>query len=103
MGIYPTLKNVDFSQHPDGRWSWTEVESVPGLIRRRRVVAEPWVEERTNCFCCSCDELSSDPACRNHGFAGTRPCEVHNMPGQPWDHSGEMPDSVQAHRVKAGG
>lgn len=46
-------------------------------------------ETRTNCFCCSCyggQEYggyagSNDPYCRNHGFAGTRACELHEMPG----------------------
>jgi hypothetical protein len=91
-----------------GQETWTEVEETPGLIRRRTVTASPWVEERSDCFCCSCNEhySSSDPACRNHGFAAKRPCETHNLPGSEWDdfgiegdtEVGTMPESVQAVR-----
>lgn len=66
------------------------------------------IENRTNCYCCSCpDEGPTDMACRNHGFAASRPCEYHNMPGQTWGEEmmgttsyGTMPLSVQAVRAQ---
>jgi hypothetical protein len=98
MTIYPHTRRENVSRG-HGQETWTEVEETPGLIRRRTVVAHEWVEERSNCFCCSCgDREGSDPACRNHGFAATRPCETHNMPGSEWDEEmggGGMPESVQ--------
>lgn len=105
-GIYPHMKRENVTRY-DGKEQWTEVEETPGLIRRRNVLASEWVEERTDCFCCSCgDREGSDPACRNHGFAAERPCETHNMPGSVWDDFGiegdtsvgTMPESVQAVR-----
>ncbi|MGC0143179.1 hypothetical protein [Pseudactinotalea sp. Z1732] len=104
MGIYPRTKIVDRQRNIAGGEFWTEEEHTPGLIRRRLVVAQPWVEERTDCFCCSCDNteygtrVGSDPHCRNHGFAAERPCETHNMPGQT-NEDGVMPASVQKARA----
>lgn len=74
-------------------------------IYERTVIETPWVQvQRITCFCCSCgDRPGSDPACRNHGFAGLRPCEEHGTPGSVWDEDFEngprgMPDSVQVVR-----
>jgi hypothetical protein len=103
MGIYPTTNVENRAKHPDGTETWTEVyNDFSGVIRRRQVKAEVWAEdERTNCFCCSCPEFgNSDPFCRNHGFAGTRPCEEHGMPGDFDPEMTEgMPRSVQVERA----
>lgn len=54
------------------------------------IIVESWVKvceirDRQNCFCCSCgDREGTDVACRNHGWAAKRPCEMHEMPGTPW-------------------
>jgi len=66
-----------------GRPSWTEVSREPGVVFVRQVQATSWtVEKRTDCFCCSCGDGGhgyqwTDPHCRNHGFSGRRPCELH--------------------------
>lgn len=100
MGIYPYRRITEVMRHPDGREIWLEVETEPGIIRRRKVTADPWDVERTDCFCCSCSDWGgSDPYCRNHGFAAERPCEVHQMPGTP-NEAGVMPESVQAERAR---
>lgn len=91
MGIYP---DHTFKDNRDG--TVTETWQTPGLTRTR-VLSGEWTETRTDCYCCSCPESGySDPYCRNHGFAGERPCDVHNMPGVE-DDDGVMPESVQAH------
>jgi hypothetical protein len=100
MGIYPTTEIKNKKKNEDGSEEWDEVyNDFSGCIRTRHVKAGPYVEEWTDCFCCSCNHepFRNDPACRNHGFAAKRPCEVHNMPGQPWeyDKSGKIPESVQ--------
>jgi hypothetical protein len=93
MGIYPSHT---FKDNRDG--TVTETWQVPGLTKTR-ILSGEWTEVRTDCYCCSCGEhYSNDPYCRNHGFAGRRPCDVHNMPGQE-DDEGNMPVSVQAHRA----
>lgn len=100
MSIYPTTDIIDRKRHEDGTETWTEVyNDFSGVVRRRQVKAEAWVnDKRTMCFCCSCgDHL--DIYCRNHGFAGLRPCEVHEMAGEGDQDTGEMPKSVQAHRA----
>lgn len=85
--------------HPDGTESWTEKRKDPEGTYSRKVTAKPWKFERTQCFCCSCEDTGrSDPHCRNHGFDGTRPCEVHEMPGGMTD-TGVMPESVQEHNA----
>lgn len=92
------IKRSNETRHPAGS-SWTETFEEPGLSGTRIVAAGDWVLTRTDCFCCSCPESgSSDPYCRNHGFAGERPCETHNLPGSPADER-DMPDSVQARRA----
>jgi hypothetical protein len=76
---------------------WVERQDCVGYVRERTVTATEWVEvERTDCHCCSCsvDGFAVDPHCRNHGYYGERPCELHNMPGTAGD-DGIMPDSVQ--------
>lgn len=94
MGIYP---DREFLPTKDG---YIEEVRTPGLIRRRALVAGPWTEVRSDCFCCSCpDDGGHDPYCRNHGFAGERPCQTHEMPGQT-DDMGVMPDSVEAVRAR---
>lgn len=90
MGIYP-----------DERWErkseteWVRVVTTPGLEVRETFQRTLRIENRDNCFCCSCPEYGTDVYCRNHGWAGTRPCEDHNMPGQK-DEEGVMPGSVQS-------
>jgi len=71
------------------------------LICRRELTAGPWTEERINCFCCTCPDGGgpADPCCRNDGWWGTRPCELHNMPGEV-DEDGVMPASVQEYRQR---
>lgn len=52
--------------------TWVEHRESPGLVEMRVVFATKWrVKERTNCFCCSCDD-DMDPNCRNHGFDGRK-------------------------------
>lgn len=78
-----------------GRATWTEVSREPGVVLTRQIQATGWtVESRTDCFCCSCHDnvygyQGTDPHCRNHGFSGRRPCELHDMPvkvdkDHPW-------------------
>lgn len=95
MGIYAS-EHWERDTH-----SATFTSDLPGLttVRVYEQVAE--FEFRTDCFCCSCPAyhldhryLDHDPYCRNHGFAGQRPCDVHGMPGQPGE-AGVMPHSVQ--------
>jgi len=81
--------------------------SEPGLEYTATIRPEDWTETRTDCFCCSCgDREGSDSACRNHGFAAKRPCELHAMPGSTWDEEmmpdlkGVVPDSVQVVRAE---
>lgn len=74
---------------------------VPGLDQVFVYELVAVIENRTNCFCCSCPpDYGVDAACRNHGWAAERPCEEHGMPGQPWDvddgsDAEVMPESVQ--------
>ncbi|AVR56891.1 hypothetical protein PBI_TRISCUIT_18 [Microbacterium phage Triscuit] len=67
----------------------------------RMVWASDWRETaRFACHCCTCDEdywsghTTNDPYCRNHGFYGTRPCDIHNLPGSMGEEDTKMPDSV---------
>jgi hypothetical protein len=96
-GIYPNVTVKDERRWPDGTRTWTEVTTTPGVTEERYVVASAPVVKRTDCFCCTCgDREGSDFACRNHGYYAQRPCERHGMPGQPWEGTDEMPESVQA-------
>lgn len=98
MGIYPTTEVKDHIRNSDGSESWTEVyNDYSGIIRTRTVHAEPYTEERKNCFCCSCSANDIDPYCRQHGCDGMRPCEQHRQPGEVNDQD-EMPTSVQSER-----
>lgn len=104
MGLYP---HVDFTE--EGDLLVKTEDHMTGLVTKTYYQQVLKIEERTDCFCCSCPNgYSDDPACRNHGFAGKRPCLTHNMPGQVWDddmmfgpegppadHVPEMPESVQ--------
>lgn len=87
----------DKQHNDDGTVTWTETETSPDRVRTRTVTATEWDVTILNCYCCSCDPwISMDPYCRNHGGVyGTRPCDVHQMPGQA-DDEGQMPESVQA-------
>ena len=108
MGIYERYSKGTVTTDPEtGLQTWTEYQEWPGYKNSRTVTATRWEEcERTDCYCCSCGEREgSDAACRNHGFAATRPCEKHNLPGQPWGEElvgspweGTMPASVQQYR-----
>lgn len=111
----PTATRTEFRRFSDGTETYVEVEKridmIEAIVRTRVYRGVPELEV-TNCFCCSCDDtgdgfIQSDAACRNHGFAAARPCELHGMPGQPWgdelgeDHPeyGKMPESVQVKRA----
>lgn len=110
MGIYPTTEISERIRHEDGTETWLETyNAFDGAIRTRRVTAEAYAETRTDCFCCSCGESEgSDPACRNHGFAAKRPCDIHNLPGSEWDDFGiegdtsvgTMPEPVSVARAQ---
>lgn len=81
--------------------TWEETRHETGYELTRTVTATEWVEtNRTDCYCCSCpEEGGADAYCRNHGFAGERPCETHNLPGYIDEHFTpgltKMHDSVQ--------
>lgn len=91
---------TDRQRYADGTESWTETTHSTEGDSVRLITASASILTRTNCFCCSCtDTGASDPYCRNHGFAGERPCEDHKMPGQV-DEEGRMPASVQSQRAK---
>ena len=98
MGIYPV---ETFEQDPKTGWLKREYDDFSGLKVTEYFEPVLRIEDRKDCFCCSCDEVEgSDAACRNHGHYGKRPCEEHNMPGFVWEDSDEMPDSVQEVRRK---
>lgn len=84
MGIYPNLSYKEVRGRPGAESQLHVVTEIPGYTRTVIYAALAVVEERTNCFCCSCGEYAIDPACRNHGWAATRPCGLHGMPGQTW-------------------
>lgn len=95
MGIYPTEK---IALNENGTLT-RRYNDQSGLITTTVYQPILVIEHRETCFCCSCGDFGSDPACRNHGFAGTRPCELHGTPGTAWDDEpGVMPASVQAAR-----
>lgn len=60
--------------------------------------SRPFYRRTNQCYCCSCSDSDGfvyrDPYCRNHGHAGTRPCETHGSPGEK-DEEGVMPISVE--------
>lgn len=86
MGIYAVESTRNHKHHEDGTETWEEVSSTPGLKIIRDITASAPREERTDCFCCTCGDYElNDAGCRNHGFYGKRPCDIHNMPGQAWD------------------
>lgn len=100
MGIYPsrtyeTKGNVLY-----------ETTEVPGLKTTRVFLLALEIEARDDCYCCSCgddEHIYPDIYCRNHGWAGERPCEVHKMPGSathdtPEGESTEPLESVQQYR-----
>lgn len=103
MGLYPVMEVERY-----GNVVAIRQNDFSGLVVTRYYQEIMTIEERTNCFCCSCGDRLNDPACRNHGFAGRRPCLEHDMPGSPWDddmiygpgekpadYKPEMPESVQ--------
>lgn len=66
----------------------------------RVVWVSHWKETaRYECFCCTCYD-GTDAACRNHGYYGKRPCDIHNLPGYIWEGTDEMPESVLTIRRK---
>lgn len=82
MGIYADERWEPFNNHR----SVTYYRETPGLKEILVYELVLKVEEWEDCFCCSCgDRDGPDAACRNHGFAGRRPCDRHQMPGEPWD------------------
>lgn len=80
-----------------------QFENRVQVVFRRAMdhAGRPFYRRTNQCLCCSCSDVSNlhitDPYCRNHGFAGSRPCEEHNSPGMP-DEEGNMPESVQKRR-----
>lgn len=79
MGTYPNtkyehdLKSKVLKVTQDTGWGLTKVTFYEPIAV---------LEHRKTCYCCSCgDREGSDPFCRNHGFAGTRACEEHEMHG----------------------
>jgi len=110
MGIYESRSTSDHEGSSTGEETFLErIDPGYGEIITRLHVVTVVKRERLNCWCCSCrdDRPGGDAACRNHGFAAERPCEVHGMPGSPWSRDYEepgfigpeaMPESVQAVR-----
>lgn len=100
----------------DGRDDVYEVKRVDltngSFVTERKVTLEGYYErvvweskwqekERYECFCCTCPDYGGvDAACRNHGYYGKRPCDIHNLPGYTWEDTNEMPDSVLTVRAK---
>lgn len=104
MGIYPDESFEKGSAVRNGEQIETVVAyyHVPGFTRVRVFEKVAEFEFRDDCFCCSCGErVGSDPHCRNHGFAGRRPCQVHGMPGYA-DDDGRMPAPVQEYLTDSG-
>lgn len=121
MGIYP---EVSYEHRPEGalpngrrrKARLLKKISEPGLETIEVYVLQKVIRNRTDCYCCTCglgDEglgwATIDAACRNHGYAGRRPCEYHGMPGDAWDNEmigadadaeEVMPDSVQVYRAR---
>lgn len=74
--------------------------SLPGIETVTVYQAVAVIENRTNCYCCTCPEVGgSDIHCRNHGFVGERPCDIHDMPGAV-DEDDKMPASVKTIRAQ---
>jgi hypothetical protein len=106
----PQYPPLDATQTPDGAMNWKEHKEEYGVKLMRTVYASAWTEiERTNCYCCTCSDSNPDPHCRNHGWAGTRACGKHNMPGTPYmqesfDKTGKiiqtetMPQSIEQYQ-----
>lgn len=83
----------------------TERRVTTEAYYERVVWVSKWEEKsRYECFCCTCtgDPYNEqiDPACRNHGYGGRRPCDIHNLPGSEWEDTDEMPESVLTIREK---
>lgn len=92
MGIYPS-ESVETKDD-----TLILRRSLPGVEYVTVYEAIVKIENRTDCFCCSCTDERTDAACRNHGFYGKRPCEEHGMPGYVWQDSDTMPATVQEAR-----
>lgn len=99
-------------EHNDSVYEVSRTQMTNGAFVRERMVtieavyervvwASDWREtERLACHCCTCDDDGMDAACRNHGFYGQRPCDIHNLPGYTWEGTDEMPESVLTIRKK---
>lgn len=76
MGIYP---KTDFTK--EGDLLVKTYNGFDGKIVKTYYQQILVIEERTNCYCCSCgDREGSDPYCRNHGYGyGERHCDVHDI------------------------
>jgi len=97
VGIYPDTQYTKVPNQPD--LLVRTYNDYSGLIITEYYQRILIVEDRKDCYCCSCGDTPDDPFCRNHGFAGTRPCDKHQMPGTP-DEDGNMPESVQRHNLR---
>lgn len=98
MGIYPETRYSEARAKDGQPVQMVVTTSTPGF--KRSVVFVPFavIEERTDCFCCSCYDHGDsgyhpDPDCRNHGWDGRRPCALHDLPGLA-DEDGVMPKPV---------
>lgn len=101
MGIYASFEVGPIETDPGtGLQQYAEFRKWPGHTEVRYHTVTGWTEHsRDNCFCCSCDDDGQhDAYCRNHGWIGTRRCEVHNMPGTGKD-SEEYVDDDHPYRV----
>lgn len=94
MGIYP---DEQWKRSQDGNSVVRTYNNYSGVIVTEVYERVLVIEERVTCYCCTCDDTHTDPACRNHGGLAVRPCEIHEMPGEPYP-DGVMPDSVLVRR-----
>lgn len=94
MGIYADVK---YEKQGDTLIVHTSLPGVVTSVIYQKVAA---IESRDDCFCCTCGEREgSDSCCRNHGWWGKRPCDIHDLPGQV-DEDGNMPETVKQVRAR---
>lgn len=97
MGLYP---QDYYKRNADSGLLIHTRDGMDGLVTTTYYQPILVIEERTNCFCCTCSgQEGDDPACRNHGWAATRPCDIHGMPGSPWEDTDDMPEAVSIVRA----
>jgi hypothetical protein len=99
--LHSVMRRRSVELMTDGSEKWLEVIKEPGLERTRVVVALPWVDNREDCYCCSCFNNSIDPYCRNHGHLGRRSCDTHQMPGSEDTDLLSVEKYIAAHKINA--